>query len=189
MVRKLNANMSSTNETIEEVDENNNPIGVILKSDAHRDGKWHRVVHIYYIKPAKDSFDFLVHLRAKDKDSSPNRWDTRFGGHIEYTQSIEDAVKAEMNQEIGVKIEIDDLIEGSVRRSVSQSKKNREFNYVFFYKGDKDESKLTFNDAEVQEVRWMSQEEVEDSMLQEPDMWAGNLNEFSSICEELEKLA
>ena len=177
--------MSSANETIIEVDENDEPIGVISKIDAHADGNWHRTVHIYYIKPAGDSFDFLVHLRAKDKDLHPNSWDTRFGGHVKYKQSIEDAIKSEMQEEIGVEVDIDTLIKGQVRRSVSQSKKNREFNYVYYYLGDKDESKLIFNDNEVQSVKWMSMEEVEDSMLQEPDMWAGNLKEFNLICEEL----
>lgn len=180
--------MSSANETIVEVDENNEPIGVISKHDAHQDGSWHRVVHIYYIKKNKDSFDFLVHLRAKDKDLHPNSWDTRFGGHIKYTQDIQDAVRDEMYEETGAEISTDDLIEGSVRRSVSQSKKNREFNYVFFYLGDEDETKLKFNDGEVQKVEWMSEEEVTDSMMQEPDIWAGNEKEFVSICEELKRL-
>jgi len=180
--------MSSANETIVEVDEHNEPVGHISKFDAHADGNWHRTVHIYYIKRVGNSVEFLAHLRAKDKDLHPNAWDTRFGGHVKYNQSIHDAVKAEMREETGIDINIEDLIEGSIRRISSQSKKNREFNYVFFYEGDKDETKLTFNDGEVQEVSWMSEQDIQDSMMQEPDSWAGNLNEFESVCEELRSL-
>ena len=181
--------MSSINETILEVDENNEPIGVISKFDAHAEGVWHRTVHIYYIKKNKDGFNFLAHHRSKDKDLHPNSWDARFGGHVKYKQNIDDAVKCEMREEIGISIKMEDLIEGQVRRVVSQSKKNREFSYVFYYFGDEDETKLSFNEDEVEEVRWMTMEEIQDEMIQEPDMWAGNLKEFDLICEELVKLS
>ena len=70
-------------EYLDLVDENNNLTGEKeLRSVVHSTGLWHRTVHIYFFRKINNIFEFLVHLRSKDKDLRPNCWDTRFGGHI-----------------------------------------------------------------------------------------------------------
>ncbi|KKW44272.1 MAG: NUDIX family hydrolase [Parcubacteria group bacterium GW2011_GWA2_56_7] len=163
------------------VDEHNSPIGDEKKSVVHREGIWHRTVHIYYIRKRSGGFDFLVHLRAKNKTHCPNMWDTRFGGHVKSTQSILEAAQDKMREEVGLTMEPSELIEGPVTRSVSHQGTNREFNYIFFYQGTEDTRQLVFEDDEVQEVKWMSDKEIACSIENEPDVWAGSLETFQNV--------
>lgn len=175
-------------ERITIVDENNNPIGDEMKSIVHRDGIWHRTVHVYYIRKNNHGYDFLVHLRSKDKTHCPNMWDTRFGGHVKNTQSILDALKDEMKEEIGVGIDESRLLEGPIRKVTSHHETNREFNYIFFYEGTESIDDLKFEDDEVQEVKWLSSDEVLESMADEPEKWTASQKGFRSIIETLQEL-
>jgi len=75
------------------VNENNSITGEKkLKSVIHKDGSWHRTVHIYYFMKKDNEYYFLIHLRSKGKDLCPNMWDTHFGGHLKSGASIEETV-------------------------------------------------------------------------------------------------
>lgn len=66
-------------ELIDIFDENNNPRGIQkLKSEAHKEGIWHRAVHIwiYNLKG-----EILLQLRSKNKELYPDRWDVSAAGH------------------------------------------------------------------------------------------------------------
>lgn len=97
-----------SNEYLDIVDENNNPTGKKrLRSEVHTLGLWHRTVHIYFFRERNGGIEFLVHLRAKNKDLNPNKWDTRFGGHIRAGEKLEDTVIKEVHEELGLQISLD----------------------------------------------------------------------------------
>ncbi|HUC88736.1 MAG TPA: NUDIX domain-containing protein [Candidatus Paceibacterota bacterium] len=155
------------------VDENNIPTREKkLRSESHAKGFWHRTVHIYLFKKVDDKFYFIVHLRAKNKDLHPNCWDTRFGGHIKAGENVEDTVKSELMEEVGLKLEKSNLIQGEIYKRDKYP--NREFTYSFYYKFDEDISTLKFNDGEVQEIKWMESSDMMKSMTDNPQIWAGS---------------
>lgn len=169
------------------VDENNVNTGERKpRSEVHATGFWHRTAHIYYFRNENDTYYFLVHLRAETKDLQPNRWDTRFGGHVKAGDTIEKTAVDEMKEEIGLAVSFSDLLEGPVRKM--DNFPNREFTHVFYYKGEKDISNLNFEDDEVQEVRWMSEDEMIDSMEKNPDLWSGSPEGFEFILKALKDL-
>jgi len=168
------------------VDENNVETGEVKsRSQAHSAGLWHRTVHIYYFRKKDDRYFFLVHLRSKSKDLHPNCWDTRFGGHVKAGESIENALASEVKEEIGLLLKYSDFIKGPVRKR--EHYPNNEFTHIFFYKGLEDVSNLTFEDDEVQEIKWMAADDVIESMQKEPEKWAGSIEGFMLVSNALKE--
>lgn len=165
------------------VDENNILTGEkSLRSDAHAQGLWHRTVHIYLFR-VKDDFEFLAHLRAKTKDLNPNKWDTRFGGHIKAGETAEDAIIGEMRDEIGLEVDLSNLIQGETYKRGKYP--NREFTIVFYYKFERKTSELKFNDGEVQEVKWTKSKNIVEAIRKKPEIWAASEKGFIEILKVL----
>lgn len=154
------------------------------RGEAHSLGLWHRTVHIYVLREKEGQREFLVHLRAKSKDLNPDKWDTRFGGHLRAGETFEEAVVAELEEEIGLKVKLGELIKGPlIKRDLGN---NKEFTQVYFYNFRGDAGSLKFKDGEVQEVKWMGQEDLTASMVKEPDIWTQNaLGDFQFIIQKL----
>lgn len=160
-------------EYLDIVDENNVLTGEKrLRSEVHSQGLWHRTVHIYLFKLVENEIYFLVHLRAKNKDLHPNCWDTRFGGHIKSGGSIEDGIKSELMEEVGLELQQSSLIQGEVYKRDHYP--NREFTHSFYYRFDGDITTLKFNDGEVQEIKWMKSTDIFESMEENPDIWSAS---------------
>jgi len=171
-------------ENLDIVDENNVLTGEKrLRSEVHSQGLWHRTVHIYLFKIIDNEIYFLVHLRAKNKDLHPNCWDTRFGGHIKSGGSIEEGIKSELMEEVGLELEKDSLIQGEVYKRDKYP--NREFTHSFYYRFDGNITTLKFNDGEVQEIKWMKVTDILESMEKNPDIWSGGMTGLNQVWEVL----
>ena len=167
-------------ELLDIVDENNDLTGEnALRSKIHAEGIWHRTVHIYLFRKNNNEVEFLVHLRSPFKDLHPNCWDTRFGGHIKSGLTLEEGVKAELEEEIGLDADGYELIEGEWRKRNIMP--NREFTKTYFLEYPGDIADLKFNDGEVQEIKWLSIQEIKDSLTKNPEIWSGNINGFTEI--------
>lgn len=59
----------------------------------------HPVVHIHVFNSKRDLW---LQKRSKNKQIEPNKWDTSVGGHVLSGESIEQALKREMQEELGV---------------------------------------------------------------------------------------
>ena len=81
--------------------------GVKGRDDVHRDGDWHRSVHIWIVRPSERAL--LIQKRSADKDTWPGYWDASVGGHLSAGESYEDAYR-EVEEELGIRIELDRLV-------------------------------------------------------------------------------
>lgn len=166
------------------VDKNNNPTGEKKpRSEVHATGLWHRVVHVYFFRRRNQCLEFLVHLRAKTKDLNPDKWDTRFGGHVKVGETAEKTVIEEIKDEVGLDITYSGLIEGECLAKTDFP--NREFikNYYYEFQGNIDV--LKFSDGEICKVKWMTITEIEKSMKNKPKRWAGNPKWFKEVADSL----
>ncbi len=77
-------------------------LGVKDRADVHRDGDWHRSVHIWIVRPTDKAL--LVQQRAPGKDTWPGYYDASVGGHLSAGESYEDAYR-EVEEELGVTID------------------------------------------------------------------------------------
>ena len=83
------------------VDEQGNTIGEAPRNVCH-DGKsrlLHPVVHLLLFNKKGELF---LQKRAMTKDIQPGKWDTSVGGHVIPGESIEEALRREVSEEIGV---------------------------------------------------------------------------------------
>jgi isopentenyldiphosphate isomerase len=82
------------------VDEQGNVIGKATRSECHGGTFWlHPVVHLHIFNSNGELF---LQKRAMNKDTQPGKWDTAVGGHVDYGEAVETALKREAFEELGV---------------------------------------------------------------------------------------
>lgn len=171
-------------EFLDIVDENNNLTGESApRSKIHAEGIWHRTAHVYLFRKNNNEIEFLVHLRSPLKDLHPNCWDTRFGGHIKSGLTLEEGMKAELKEEIGLDVNDYKLIKGIWRKRDNVS--NREFTKVYYLEYNGDLAYLKFDDGEVQKVKWMSVDDIKNSMTNNPEEWSAGVAGFTKMSDYL----
>lgn len=106
------------------VDENGNILGQVTRGHAHDGSKiLHPVVHLHVFNSRGELY--LQH-RPAWKDIQPDKWDTAVGGHVDLGESVEQALRREVGEELG----ITDFYPQSVCHYVFESKREKELVYV-----------------------------------------------------------
>lgn len=93
-------------ELIDWYDEKGNHKGVIDKAIAHKNGLWHKSVHVWIIN---DKSKILMQKRCQSKKFFPSFWDCSFSGHVGAGESSLVGALREGQEEIGLKLSKKDL--------------------------------------------------------------------------------
>ncbi|MGI8650921.1 MAG: NUDIX hydrolase [Rubrobacter sp.] len=127
---------------------------VRLKSEAHRDGLWHRCFHCWVVYvPQGDEPMLILQRRAMEKDTWPGRLDVSVGGHLSAGEDILDG-RREMREELGLNVEAEDLIplgERRAERRIPQGM-DREFHGVYLFISGTPPSQMKLQPEEVDSV-------------------------------------
>lgn len=130
-------------------------IGKATRAECHSGSKLlHPVVHLHVIHP--ESGALLLQKRPAWKDIQPSKWDAAVGGHVDYGETIEDALVREVAEEIGVT----DFHPEFVTSYVFESDIEKELVYVYrtYYAGE-------FNpNHEVEELRFWLLSDIEQGL-------------------------
>ena len=96
-------NSDNNNELFPIVDEDGNVLGKILRGEAH-DGRkvLHPVVHLHLFNSKGELY---LQRRPDWKPIQPGKWDTAVGGHISYGETVEQAFRREVMEELGISVE------------------------------------------------------------------------------------
>ena len=82
------------------VDEKGETIGKATRKECHNGSKMlHPVVHLHIFNKAGDLY---LQKRSINKDIQPGKWDTAVGGHIDYGETVEEALRREVREELGI---------------------------------------------------------------------------------------
>ena len=82
------------------VDEKGEVTGQAPRSICHSGSKLlHPVVHLHI---TNDRHELFLQKRSMKKDLLPGMWDTAVGGHIGVNEKVEDALKREASEELGI---------------------------------------------------------------------------------------
>ena len=138
------------------LDENGNFTGKTkLRTEVHRDGDWHKAVHIWIINNKQE---LLLQKRSPNKDSNPNMWDISCAGHLSAgDENITGAIR-ELEEELDIKIEKTQLeYITTIKKSSNYTKTfiNNEFNDIYIVNLNIDISKIKLQEEELTEVKFI----------------------------------
>jgi isopentenyldiphosphate isomerase len=106
------------------VDEDGQIVGAASRGECHGGSMLlHPVVHLHVFNSKGELY---LQRRPDWKDIQPGKWDTAVGGHVDLGENVEQALKREVREELG----ITDFNPTTVTNYVFQSKRERELVFV-----------------------------------------------------------
>lgn len=145
------------------VKENDEVIGTMEKLQAHQNGLLHRAFSVFLFN---NKGEVLLQRRAKTKYHSPNQWTNACCSHPRIDETYAQAATRRLKEELGIETEIIEKFHFIYKADVGQGLWEHELDYVFIgtYEGD-----FHLNPNEVSEVRYISMEQLEKEINQNPE--------------------
>ena len=140
-------------------------LGLMEKMQAHRNGILHRAFSVFLFN---DKGEMLLQKRASEKYHSPNQWTNACCSHPRENETYLDAAKRRLNEELGINCELEEKFHFIYKANVGDNLWEHELDRVFigFYN-----SKCQLNPEEVAEVRYISMEDLNQEMKQNPEQF------------------
>lgn len=145
----------NTNEIFPIVDPHGNVIGKATRGECHNGSKiLHPVVHLQLFNSQGELY---LQKRALHKDIQPGKWDTAVGGHVDYGENIQTALRREAREELGITL-FEPVLIG---KYIFESEIEKELVHTFFtlYDGE-----IHPDQDEVEYGRFWSISELEKNM-------------------------
>ena len=125
---------------------------VKTRAEIHRDGDWHRAIHVWVAGMDDRGAPFLTfQRRSPHKDTWPGRYDATVGGHYRAGETLAETVR-EVEEEIGIIPDLSDLRPLGVRVCANEAQPgivDREIQDVFLLRDDRPLETFRPNPAEL----------------------------------------
>lgn len=133
---------------------------VVERDVCHKEGLWHKAVVVFII--SKDKKRVLLQQRSANKKLWPNLWDITAGGHVLTGEFGSDAAIRECFEEIGVKINKNDLefIGCTTSTIIRGDIVDNHYNEFYIVKRDVNLNDIKLQEEEVQDIKWFDREDV-----------------------------
>ncbi len=135
------------------LDENGNLTGLKkLRNEVHRDGDWHKAVHIWIIN---ENGEILLQRRCATKDSNPNMLDISCAGHLKSGDNSLDGALRELKEELNIEV---NPIELNYIKTLKRSSKytptfiNNEFDDLYILRTNKTIEDMKAQEDEISEI-------------------------------------
>jgi len=147
-------------EYLDILDEEGNKTGKTkLRSEVHRDGDWHRSVHIWIINTKNE---LLIQKRSPNKKTHPNFLDLSVAGHVSAGDGVIDSAIREIKEELGISIDPSELEQVCIYQQKYNENgfNNNQFNNVFLLKKDIVTKNAVLQKEEVAEIKFIPYQEL-----------------------------
>ncbi|XP_002452967.1 nudix hydrolase 3 [Sorghum bicolor] len=163
------------------------------RSEVHRDGDYHRAVHVWIY--SESTGELLLQRRADCKDSWPGQWDISSAGHISAGDSSLFSAQRELEEELGINLPVDafELLFVFLQECVinNGTYTNNEYNDVYLVTTltPIPLEAFTLQESEVSAVRYMRCDEYKSCLAKESGEFVpydvnGQYGQLFSIIEE-----
>jgi len=156
------------------------------KSEVHREGLWHKTVHIWVVNPKGE---ILIQKRSPKVDNHPNQWDISAAGHISAGENDTTAALRETEEEIGLKLSPDDLIKiGTVKQMSARDEYiNNEINSIYVVRMSLELENIKKQEDEVAAVRFIPRKELQQFIESKDSSFVPHPEEFTLLFDYLTK--
>jgi len=147
------------------VDEKDEVIGKDTRENIHARGEIHREVYVHIISPKKGL------LLQKRKDNL--LWDHPVGGHVPFNENYLETAIRESQEELGLKVSKEELIEIEKEKTSSTRIINNRFAKVFLLKKDIPLREIKLDKGEIIKVKYFGKIELLE-LLKHPELIGGS---------------
>lgn len=146
-------------ELIQVVDEHTGePTGeLVTRKDIFEKKLWCRSTNVFIVN---SEGQILCHQRSLNKERFPGVWSTHFGGHVTAGESFKINAVKELEEEVGLPVNMFQMVPWRTSRKESQRLWMRDF--VTVYDGLPED--LVLQKTEIEQVRFMSISEILDTL-------------------------
>ena len=157
--------MTPMEEQVILVDEQDNPIGLMSKLEAHQKAVLHRAFSVFIFN---DKGELMLQQRAKHKYHSPGLWTNTCCSHQREGESNVQAGKRRLQEEMGFTTELSEVTSFIYKAPFDNGLTEHEFDHVLlgYYEDDPE-----INPDEVASWKWMPLEEVNNDIDNHPDIY------------------
>lgn len=178
-------------EYLDVLDEKGKSLGIKKsKDEVHRDGDWHATIQVWTINSEGQT---LMQKRATTKQSSPGAWDHSCAGHISTGENPDDAVLREFEEELGIKIKLEDLNFMFFHKiqHIEQNGKylNNQINHLYLIIKDINIDAIILDQNEVSEVKWFDFDELIEHVENETMQFCLKKDDFKSVLKRVKIIA
>jgi len=179
--------LSKTDINVILVDENDNPIGKMEKIEAHEKGLLHRAFSVMFVRYDKDNnLEVLLQKRASSKYHCGGLWSNTCCSHPLENESVLDAAKRRLPEELGLSQELLENIEfkkiGSFiyKAKLNNDLTEHEFDHVILGITpensqinfiDSPEIQASLNRDEVSEIKWFNFQNLFTHLNENPNFY------------------
>lgn len=140
------------NELFDIIDVHGKPTGMVKRrADVHRDGDWHRAIHVWIYGMDASRPCMMLQRRGLEKDTWPGALDATAAGHLAAGEIPEDAFR-EIEEELGIVPDLSALQYVGTRIIAGEEpphRIDREFQEVFLLRDDRPLTDYRPNPVEV----------------------------------------
>lgn len=144
------------------VNENDEPIGLMPKMEAHEKAVLHRAFSVFIMNNKGET---MLQQRAKDKYHSPLLWTNTCCSHQREGEANVEAGKRRLQEEMGFTTELKELLSFIYKTPFDNGLTEHELDHVMI--GHYDEDPI-INPAEVEDWKWMHPSDIKKDISKNP---------------------
>ena len=176
--------LSKTDINVILVDENDNQIGTMEKIEAHEKGLLHRAFSVMFVRYDKNNnLEVLLQKRASEKYHCGGLWSNTCCSHPLENESVLDAAKRRLPEELGLSQELLENIElksiGSFiyKAKLDNELTEHEYDHVIISMipedsqinfTDSSEIQVSLNKDEISEIKWINLKNIYKNLQEKP---------------------